>query len=159
MEAVKKKLEQIRDRLGEDALPLARKRSVKSKWRMVARITALHRGFVPNYPEILPINPRMFIEIFPYHVIFDTELKAVQSGIRIQMLAPNIRTRQAYIPDFFFLRYPNCVDLTYENIERFVSCPFILEMRRENMDKEWVDKPALQLKGKPELVRVKKNQV
>lgn len=89
----------------------------------------------------------MFIEIFPYHVIFDTEMKIVQSGIKIQMLSPNIRSRQAVLTDYFLLRYPNCVDLSYKNLERFIMCPFILEMRRENMEKEWTDKPALQLKG------------
>lgn len=144
---MKQKLEQIRIKLGEDALPLVKKRSVKSRWRMLAKITALHRGFVPNYPESLAINPRMFIEIFPYHVIFDTEMKVVQSGIRIQMLVPSIRSRHANLDDFFVLRYPNCVDLNYDNIERFVLCPFILELRRDNMAKDWQEKPALQLKG------------
>jgi len=147
VEAVKKKLEQIKDKLGEGALPLMRKKSVKAKWRIAAKITAMHKGFVPNYPESTPINPRMFIEIFPYHLIFDNEMKIVQSGIKIQMLMPEIRSRQALLSTFFTLRYPNNVDLTYENIKRFVLCPFVLEFTRENMEREWVDRPALQLKG------------
>lgn len=147
VEAVRLKLEQIRDKLGEGALPLNRKKSVQTRWRIAAKITAMHKGFVPNYPQNLPINPRMFIEIFPYHVIVDKELKIVQSGMKIQMLMSNIRSRQAVLTDFFTIRYPNCVDLTYKNIERFVVCPFILELRKDAMEQEWANSPALQIKG------------
>ncbi|KAH3811328.1 hypothetical protein DPMN_139739 [Dreissena polymorpha] len=153
VEAVKAKLEQIRTKLGEGALPLMRKKSVISRWRMAAKITLLHRGFVPNYPETLAINPRMFIEIFPYHLIVDKDLKIEQSGIKIQTLMPSIRSRQALLTDYFLIRYPNCVDLTYTNIERFICCPFVLEFRKENMKREWVDRPSLQLKGQMFLLR------
>ena len=147
MEAVKKKLEQIKSKLGENALPLQRKRSVHARWKMVAQISRLHRGFIPNYPESMAINPRMFIEIFPFHVMFDVDMKIVQSGIRIQMLMPAIRSRHETLTNFFTLRYPSCVDLTYENIQRFVCCPFTLEFKKDKLDQKWKDRPALQIKG------------
>ncbi|WAR27241.1 GCYB2-like protein [Mya arenaria] len=132
---LKEKLEQIRLQLGENALPLNRKTSVQARWKIAAKITAMHRGFVPNYPETLAINPRMFIEMFPYH-----------------MLMPSIRSRQAVLSDFFQVRWPSCVDLNYENIGRFVLCPFILEFRRDAMEREWNDRPALQLKDIEDLI-------
>ncbi|XP_060563345.1 guanylate cyclase soluble subunit beta-2-like [Ruditapes philippinarum] len=153
VEAVKLKLEQIRKELGEGALPLNRKKTVKARWRIAVKITAMHKGFVPNYPPSLPINPRMFIEIFPYHVTLDKDLKIVQSGLKLQILMPNIRSRQALLTDFFTIRYPNCVDLTYKNIERFVLCPFILELRKDAMEENWSDRPALQIKGQMFLLR------
>lgn len=144
---MRQKLEQIREELGEGALPLMRKKSVKTRWRIAAKITAMHKGFVPNYPQILPINPRMFIEIFPYHVVFDNDMEIVQSGMKIQMLMQGVRSRNALLTDYFTIRYPNCVDLTYANIERFVFCPFVLELRKDSMEREWIDRPALQIKG------------
>lgn len=107
----------------------------------------MHKGFVPNYPQISPINPRMFIEICPYHLIIDAEMKIVQSGIKIQMMMPNIRNRHATVTNYFTLRYPNCVDLSFENIKRFVQSPFVLEMKKDEMEKDWTEKPPIQIKG------------
>lgn len=125
-----------------------KKKSARAKWRMAAKITVLHRGFVPNYPETLAINPRMFIEMFPFHIVFDSDMKIVQSGMKIQIMMPTIRSRQALVTDFFTIRYPNCTDLNYKNIGRFVMCPFILELNKDVMDREWTDRPALKIKGK-----------
>ncbi|KAH3811420.1 hypothetical protein DPMN_139830 [Dreissena polymorpha] len=133
----------IRTKIGEGSLPMMRKKSVISR----SKITLLHCGFVPIYPENLAINPRMFIEIFQYHLLVDNDFKIEQSGIKIQTLIPSIRSRQALLTDYFLIRYPNCVDLTYTNIERFICCPFVLEFRKETMKREWVDRPSLQLKG------------
>lgn len=147
MEAVKKKLEEIRKEFGEEALPVAKYKSSRAKWRAIAKISLLSRGFVPNYPEEIPINPRMFIEVFPYHVIFDPSMKVHQSGISIQQLMPSIRNRSSEMKDYFHLRYPRCTDLTYANIQHFIRSPFILEMRREKMQKTWTKRPPLLIKG------------
>ncbi|KAL4219763.1 hypothetical protein ACF0H5_020177 [Mactra antiquata] len=153
VEAVRRKLEQIKNQLGEGALPLMKKRSAKAKWRIAAKITALHKGFVPNYPQVSPVNPRMFIEIFPYHVIIDKDMKIVQSGIKIQMMMPSIRNRHANLANYFTIRYPNCVDLRYENIQHFVQSPFVLEMKKTEMEKDWTDRPPVQIKGHMYLLR------
>ncbi|XP_062600671.1 guanylate cyclase soluble subunit beta-2-like [Saccostrea cucullata] len=147
VEAVKKKLEEIKKEFGEEALPVAKYKSSRAKWRAIARISLLSRGFVPNYPEEIPINPRMFIEVFPYHVIFNTSMKVHQSGISIQQLMPSIRIRSSEMKDYFLLRYPRCTDLTYDNIQRFIRSPFILELRRERMQKTWTKRPPLLIKG------------
>lgn len=148
MEAVKQKLDQLRKEFGEEALPLARFRSAKAKWRAVARITLLSRGFVPNYPEQNFINPRMFIEIFPYHLILNEEMKVIQSGIRIQQMMPLIRSaRTADVNSFFQLIYPRHTDFTYENIKKFIMSPFAVEFKREKLAKEWKKRPLLVLKG------------
>ena len=124
-----------------------KKQTAQSRWKMMVRISLLRRGFIPNYPETLALNPRMFIEIFPYHLVFDVDMKIVQSGIKIQMLMPTIRSRQAVLTDFFTLRYPSCVDLTYENVQRFIACPFMLECKNNKLGIAWTDRPALQIKG------------
>ncbi|KAK3604651.1 hypothetical protein CHS0354_007194 [Potamilus streckersoni] len=146
VEAVKKKLAQIRSELGENALPLVKARGARGKWKAVAKISILHKGFVPNYPDSLLVNPRMFIEIFPFHLIFDSEMKVHQSGVRIQHMMPTIRNRLAFVTDYFTLRYPNFVDFTYENIKRFVRTPFILEFNKYKLEKEWADKHSIQVK-------------
>lgn len=154
VEAVREKLDQIRKEFGEEALPMARFRSAKAKWRAIARITLLSRGFVPNYPEQNFINPRMFIEIFPYHLILNEEMKVIQSGIRIQQMMPLIRSsRTADVNLFFNLLYPRHTDFTYENVKKFIMCPFALEFKREKLAKEWKKRPLLVLKGQMYLLR------
>lgn len=128
-------------------MPVAKYKSSRAKWRAIAKISLLSRGFVPNYPNEIPINPRMFIEVFPYHVIFDPSMKVHQSGISIQQLMPSIRNRSSEMKDFFTLLYPRCTDLTYLNVQRFIRSPFILEMRREKMQKTWTKRPPLLIKG------------
>lgn len=128
-------------------MPVAKYKSSRAKWRAIAKISLLSRGFVPNYPNEIPINPRMFIEVFPYHVIFDPSMKVHQSGISIQQLMPSIRNRSSDMEDYFTLLYPRCTDLTYLNVQRFIRSPFILEMRREKMQKTWTKRPPLLIKG------------
>lgn len=140
-------MNEIRKEFGEEALPVAKYKSSRAKWRAIAKISLLSRGFVPNYPEEISINPRMFIEVFPYHVIFNPSMKVHQSGISIQQLMPSIRNRSSEMKDYFLLRYPRCTDLTFDNIQRFIRSPFILEMRRERMQKTWTKRPPLLIKG------------
>ncbi|XP_071165575.1 guanylate cyclase soluble subunit beta-2-like [Mytilus edulis] len=154
VDAVKEKLDQIRREFGEDALPLAKFRSAKAKWRAIARITLLSRGFVPNYPEQNFINPRMFIEVFPYHLILNEEMKVIQSGIKIQQMMPLIRSsRTADVQLFFNLLYPRHTDFTYENVKKFIMCPFVLEFKRDKLVKDWKKRPLLSLKGQMYLLR------
>ncbi|KAH3828752.1 hypothetical protein DPMN_130735 [Dreissena polymorpha] len=81
--AVNARLEQIRTKLGERALPLMRKKSVISRWRMAAKITLLHRGFVQNYIETQATNPRVSIEIFPYHLIVDKLSSVIPTALTL----------------------------------------------------------------------------
>ncbi|KAJ8310639.1 hypothetical protein KUTeg_012504 [Tegillarca granosa] len=155
VEAVRKKLEQIKSELGENALPVAKYRSARAKWRAIAKVSLLSRGFVPNYPQEIAINPRMFIEVFPYHLIFDPEMKIYQSGLKIQQMMPTIRNRQAEVPKYFRLKYPTHTDFNFENIKKFVMCPFVLEPRKEKMEREWKDRPVLSLKGQMFMLRDK----
>lgn len=161
MDAVKEKLDQIRREFGEDALPLAKFRSAKAKWRAIARITLLSRGFVPNYPEQNFINPRMFIEVFPYHLILNEEMKVIQSGIKIQQMMPLIRSsRTAEVQLFFNLLYPRHTDFTYENVKKFIMCPFVLEFKRDKLVKDWKKRPLLSLKGNfKETKKCQRNQI
>ncbi|KAK3095418.1 hypothetical protein FSP39_014447 [Pinctada imbricata] len=148
VDAVRRKLEQIKRELGEEALPVNKFRSARAKWKAIAKISLLSRGFVPNYPDAISINPRMFIEVFPYHVIFDSTMNVHQSGIKIQQLMPSIRNRSADLKDFFKLKFPRFTDLSFENMKKFIMTPIILELRRERMSKEWTRRPPLMIKGK-----------
>ena len=147
VDAVRRKLEQIKRELGEEALPVNKYRSARAKWKAIAKISLLARGFVPNYPDAISINPRMFIEVFPYHVILDSSMNVHQSGIKIQQLMPSIRNRSAEMKDFFRMKYPRFTEMTFENLKKFIMTPFILELRKERMSKDWTKRPPLLIKG------------
>lgn len=147
VEAVRIKLEQIRLQYGDQALPVAKYRSARAKWKAIAKLTLLGRGFVPTYPQQIAINSRSFIDIFPYHIVVDSDMKVYQSGIQIQRMMPSIRSRMAHIADFFTMRYPKFTDFTFDNIKRFIMSPYVLEMKKERLAKDFINHHPFALKG------------
>lgn len=148
MELVRQKLKEIKLQYGEAALPLAKVNCMKTKWKAVAKLSILHKGFSPSYPDKLIISPRMFIELMPYHVVISSDLCVHQSGIRLQKLMPSIRNRNIPITTFMEIVYPTAVAMTFENLKKHSLCPFVLELIKTELVSEWRQLPALHLKGK-----------
>uniref|UniRef100_UPI00358EB1DB guanylate cyclase soluble subunit beta-2-like n=1 Tax=Myxine glutinosa TaxID=7769 RepID=UPI00358EB1DB len=46
--------------------------------------------FIPAYPKRLLINVETFCDVFPFHVIFDEELRVCQAGLAAQRLIPGL---------------------------------------------------------------------
>ncbi|XP_021349770.1 guanylate cyclase soluble subunit beta-2-like [Mizuhopecten yessoensis] len=147
VDAVRARLEEILRTQGEDALPLNKYRSAKAKWKAIAKISLFSRGFVASYPHQSAINPKMFIDVFPYHLVFDSDMKLYQTGVRLQKMMPSIRSRMAKVTDFFTLKYPRCTDFTFENIKNFIMCPFILEVQKDRLAKDFLHYGPFQVKG------------
>jgi hypothetical protein len=61
------------------------------------------------------------------------------------------RSRTADVNLFFNLLYPRHTDFTYENVKKFIMCPFALEFKREKLAKEWKKRPLLVIKGKTKM--------
>ena len=72
------RLEEIRLRHGEMALPLNRAKAGKAKWKAVVKMTMLKRSFLPSYPSTLGVDGVVFCRVFPFHFVVDRALKIVR---------------------------------------------------------------------------------
>ena len=79
------RLEEIRRFEGEDALPLNRRNVVTAKWKSAVKMSVLFGGFHPQYPAELSIDPTVFCDSFPYHVVFNHDMNVIHCGTKIQV--------------------------------------------------------------------------
>ncbi|XP_061073605.1 guanylate cyclase soluble subunit beta-2-like [Conger conger] len=123
----------------------------RSHWEMVRGLVHLGkgkllRGFEPVYPESLCIDLQTFCNTFPYHLVFDQELRVRQAGVNIQRIVPGLQTRQIRLDQYFSILQPE-VPFTIPSIRTFINSHFVLQTRRGNMPQEWRDRPMLELRG------------
>ena len=85
IERVIARLEEIRRFEGEDALPLNRRNVIANKWKSAAKMTMLFGGFQPQYPAQLSIDPAVFCDSFPYHVVFNQTMNVLHCGTKLQV--------------------------------------------------------------------------
>ena len=85
VEHVIARLEEIRRFEGEDALPLNRRHVATAKWRSAVKMSVLYGGFHPQYPAELSIDPTVFCDSFPYHVVFNHDMNVIHCGTKIQV--------------------------------------------------------------------------
>ena len=60
---------------------------------------------------------------------------------------PTIRGALMKINAYFELLHPHSVDLSFENVTKFVNTPFVLKTKKEKMARTWGTKPMLILRG------------
>ncbi|XP_074657391.1 guanylate cyclase soluble subunit beta-2-like [Tubulanus polymorphus] len=137
LELVRRRIEEIRRSLGEEYLPLSKAKSTKSKWKMLFRIHKLFRGFSPTFPERIQIDPKTFVNAFPYHVVFDVDLSLKQVGFQIQKLMPKTTKPLSKVSDAFEITYPRCLEFTIETIRKFICSPFTLTARRNHVHERY----------------------
>lgn len=129
-------------------MPISKGRAAKAKWKALARIILLSKAFVPTFPAVLELSARLFSEIFPFHIMFDNNMKIKQLGLQIQQMMPDIRN-PSIVTEYFEIQYPHSVDLSFENVKKFINTPFVLKLRADKMNKTWVKaRPLLEVKGK-----------
>ncbi|KAK0045725.1 guanylate cyclase soluble subunit beta-2, partial [Biomphalaria pfeifferi] len=71
------------------------------------------------------LNKEQFATAFPYHLIFDEELRLLQYGKSVARLSP-VRLREGIpVNTAFAITYPR-IAFTVENVRRFINAIFIL---------------------------------
>ena len=102
-----------------------------------------------SYPESSYISPRNFCTVFPYHVIFDSNLLIKQCGVQLQKCCPYIVEQDVKLMDIFSIAQPK-MPLTFEHILRFINATFILELRGFMLDNgvKTVNAKGILLKGR-----------
>ncbi|XP_069829012.1 guanylate cyclase soluble subunit beta-2-like [Dendropsophus ebraccatus] len=123
----------------------------KSHWDIIRNVVMFGKGsllstFRPVYPGRLWMDEKAFCNEFPFHIVFDKQLKVKQAGVNIQKYVPGIQTMDIRLNDYFTIVHPQ-VTFTISNIQKFTNSQFVLKTKREMMPESWKKHPMLKLRG------------
>ncbi|XP_060690196.1 guanylate cyclase soluble subunit beta-2-like isoform X2 [Hemiscyllium ocellatum] len=123
----------------------------KNHWETVRGIVKLGkgkllRGFEPVYPERLWVDVKTFCNSFPFHIVFNEELRVKQAGINIQKLVPGLQTMDIRLDEYFNIVHPE-VTFKISSVRKFINSLFVLRTKREMMPESWKHRPMLELRG------------
>ncbi|GCC37333.1 hypothetical protein chiPu_0015837 [Chiloscyllium punctatum] len=110
----------------------------KSHWDILRRVVT----FDQVYPERLWMDTKTFCDAFPFHIVFDEELKVKQAGVNIQKHVPGLQAMNIRFDDYFTITHP-AVSFTISSIRKFINSQFVLKTRTEVMQTQ----PILKLRG------------
>ncbi|XP_078734598.1 guanylate cyclase soluble subunit beta-2-like [Lampetra fluviatilis] len=123
----------------------------KNHWETIRSIVTLGkgrllRGFQAVFPDTLWVDERTFCNSFPFHVVFDEELRVKQAGVNIQKFVPGLQTMDIRLDEYFTIGHPE-VTFTIESIRKFINSQFVLKTRREMLPEARRSQPMLDLRG------------
>ncbi|XP_045911398.1 guanylate cyclase soluble subunit beta-2-like isoform X1 [Micropterus dolomieu] len=120
----------------EGALRAMRERCVslageKSGWELIRAVVLSEKGhlqctFSPHYPNKLWMEEKTFCNTFPFHIVFDENLKVRQAGVNLQKFVPGLQARDATVDQYFTIIHPQ-VAFTIESIRIFINSQFVLK--------------------------------
>ncbi|XP_066445081.1 uncharacterized protein C13orf42 homolog [Eleutherodactylus coqui] len=139
------------DREGKQSNVVNKGLSKKSHWDIIRNVVKFGKGsllntFQPVYPSRLWMDEKAFCNEFPFHIVFDKQLKVKQAGVNIQKYVPGIQTMEIRLDDYFTIVHPQ-VTFTISNIQMFTNSQFVLKTKREMMPESWKKHPMLKLRG------------
>uniref|UniRef100_A0A667WFL9 guanylate cyclase n=1 Tax=Myripristis murdjan TaxID=586833 RepID=A0A667WFL9_9TELE len=119
-------------RMRERCVSLAGRRS---GWDLVRTVVLLGKGsrqctFSPCYPDKLWMEEETFCDAFPFHIVFDEDLKVKQTGVKIQKFIPGLQTGDTRLDKYFTITHPQ-VTFTIESIRKFINSQFVLKSHRD----------------------------
>ena len=82
-------------------------------------------GLLSNEPRI---SPATFCRAFPFHVMFDRELRIVQTGFSITRVVPELQDQTSSFADIFSVVRPS-VDVTFDGIVARANTVFVVRVR------------------------------
>ncbi|XP_036412758.1 guanylate cyclase soluble subunit beta-2-like [Colossoma macropomum] len=123
----------------------------RNHWETVRSLVQLGkgkllRGFEPVYPDELCIDLKTFCNAFPFHIVFDEELRVRQAGVTVQKIVPGLQTMGIQLNQYFTILHPE-VTFTITSIRKFINSHFVLQTRRDMMPECWKETPMLELRG------------
>ncbi|XP_072399572.1 guanylate cyclase soluble subunit beta-1 [Diabrotica undecimpunctata] len=74
------------------------------------------------------VSPATFCRIFPFHIMFDAEMKIVQTGFSVARIIPKVNSTGCKITDILDPVRPH-LDLTFENILSHINTIYVLKTR------------------------------
>ncbi|XP_030420323.1 guanylate cyclase soluble subunit beta-2-like isoform X2 [Gopherus evgoodei] len=123
----------------------------KSHWDIVRSVVKFGKGklshtFDPVYPERLWVEERTFCNAFPFHIVFDEELRIKQAGVNIQKFVPGLWRPGSRVDKYFTVVHPQ-VTFTIFSIRKFINSQFVLRAHREMLPDSRRNQPMLKLRG------------
>ncbi|XP_075054064.1 guanylate cyclase soluble subunit beta-2-like isoform X2 [Mixophyes fleayi] len=123
----------------------------KSHWDIIRNVVRFGRGsllnsFQPVYPTRLWMDEKAFCNEFPFHIVFDKQMKVKQAGVNIQKYVPGIQTMDIRLDEYFTIVHPQ-ITFTINNIQMFINSQFVLKTKWEMMPESWKTQPMLKLRG------------
>ncbi|XP_029597170.1 guanylate cyclase soluble subunit beta-2 [Salmo trutta] len=123
----------------------------RSRWDMVRSIVMfgkdnLLKSFTPCYPDKLWMEEQAFCNAFPFHIVFDKQLKVKQTGVNIQKFVPGLQTMDIRLDEYFSIVHPQ-VTFNIESIRKFINSQFVLKTRREMVPLASQHQSMLKLRG------------
>ncbi|KAJ9595190.1 hypothetical protein L9F63_013514, partial [Diploptera punctata] len=96
------------------------------------------------------VSPETFCRVFPFHLLFDRELRVVQTGSTVARVMPRVTQPGCRITDIFDTVRPH-LELTFENILSHINTVYVLKTKAGVMEAEHQDRASefsyLRLKG------------
>ena len=103
------------------------------------------KEFNPSFPNGFHLSAEHFCHAFPYHIVFDSDLRIRQSGLMIQRFLKSVSHGEK-VTDVFELIHPR-MQMTVVNIKMFINAVFMLKMMTSRLRKNG-EPIYLVLKGK-----------
>ncbi|KAK5875356.1 hypothetical protein CesoFtcFv8_027840 [Champsocephalus esox] len=88
--------------------------------------------FSPRYPNKLWVDEKAFCNTFPFHIVFDENLKVRQTGVNIQRFLPGLHARDLTLDQHFTIIHPQ-VTFTIESIRKFLNSQFVLKSNKDKL--------------------------
>ncbi|XP_026219406.1 guanylate cyclase soluble subunit beta-2 [Anabas testudineus] len=125
--------EDLLSRMKDRCVSLAGK---KSGWDLIRAVVVSEKGspqctFSPCYPDKLWLEEKAFCHAFPFHIVFDENLRVRQTGVNIQRFVPGLQARDATLNQYFTIIHPQ-VTFTIESIRKFINSQFVLKSYKDN---------------------------
>ncbi|XP_053273435.1 guanylate cyclase soluble subunit beta-2 [Pleuronectes platessa] len=116
----------------------------RGSWDLIRALALSGKGshqstFSPCYPDKLWMEEKSFCNAFPFHIVFDKDLKIRQTGVNIQKFVPGLQGRDATLDQYFIIVHPQ-VTITIESIRKFINSQFVLKSCKDTNS-------SLQLRG------------
>ncbi|XP_035533921.1 guanylate cyclase soluble subunit beta-2-like [Morone saxatilis] len=107
----------------------------KHGWDLLRAVVLSEKGslqctFSPCYPNNLWMEEKAFCNAFPFHIVFDEDLKVKQTGVNIQKFVPGLQARDAKLDQYFTIIHPQ-VTFTIRSIRKFINSQFVLKSYKD----------------------------
>ncbi|XP_046394572.1 guanylate cyclase soluble subunit beta-1 [Ischnura elegans] len=80
-------------------------------------------------PSLEPrVSPATFCRVFPFHLLFDRDLRVVQAGATVARILPDVTEPDCKVTDVLEMVRPH-LDLTFEHVLSHIDTVFVLRTR------------------------------
>ncbi|XP_076580298.1 guanylate cyclase soluble subunit beta-2-like [Chaetodon auriga] len=107
----------------------------KSGWDLIRAVVLTEKGTLqctvsPCHLNKLWIEEKAFCNAFPFHIVFDEDLKVRQTGVNIQKFFPGFQARDATLDQYFTIIHPQ-VTFTIKSIKKFINSQFVFKSYKD----------------------------